>query len=102
MDAGPVSRAAHEAVEYIQFAYEMTLANSANRGVARHLPDVFGTESYQANTRPAASRCSGSFASGVTGPNDDDVKHVVRPSRFMREGKSSETTRDVSRETSLT
>ena len=53
----------------------MTLADSADRRVARHPPDVAAAKGRQRHARsaPGGGRCR--FNPGVTGTNDEDVKH---------------------------
>ena len=43
----------------------MTLANTADRGIARHLTGVFGAKGQQADPCPAAGSCSCRLAPGM-------------------------------------
>ena len=82
--AAPVSRARHESVKNVEFADQMTLADTPDRGVARHLADVLGTEGDKSDARATASRGGRSFAPGMAGTNDQDVEHAEALSELDR------------------
>ena len=78
MDGGAVGGARHQPVENVQLAHEMAFADPADRRVARHLPDIFGAESQQADARAAAGRSGGRLAAGMAGADDQNVEHARR------------------------
>jgi hypothetical protein len=67
MDCGAVCGARHQTVEHVELAYQMALADTANRWVARHLTGVLGAEGQQADARATPRRGGGSFAPGMAG-----------------------------------
>ncbi len=75
MDRRAVGGARHQPIEHVELADEVALADAADRRIARHLSRVFGAEGQQADARAAAGRGSRSFAAGMAGADDDDVKH---------------------------
>ena len=61
LDAGPVDRAPHDAVERIDLAHQMPLAEPADRRIARHLADrrpLVGQQQVRAPIRAAAAAAS--------------------------------------------
>jgi hypothetical protein len=44
MDRGTVRCSRHQAIEHIELANQMAFADAADGWVARHLPDILGTE----------------------------------------------------------
>jgi hypothetical protein len=75
MDRSPVRSARHHAIEYVELAHEMALAHAANRGIARHLTNVFGTEGKQPNARAAPGSRSRSLAPGMAGADHQNIMH---------------------------
>src|SRR5205085_606795 len=81
VDGRPVGSSRHQPVEDVEFTHEVSLANPADRGIARHLPDVSGIERQQTDASTAA-RCRRSrFAARVTTAN---YKNVVHPPALSR------------------
>ena len=79
LDAGRVGGAAHHAIERVDLAHQMALAEAADRRIAGHFADrreAMGDE----RRRGAAARGRGrGFAAGVAAADDDDVKFHRRP-----------------------
>ncbi|MND30624.1 hypothetical protein D3C80_211570 [compost metagenome] len=74
MDACSVRNTSHQSIKRIDFADEMTFAQSANRRVAGHDTDRFALVCYQCNGGSNAGSCTCSFASGMPATNDDHIK----------------------------
>jgi hypothetical protein len=75
MNRRAVRGACHEAIEHVELADEVALADPADRGVARQLPCVLGAEREQPYAR-AATDCGGrSLAAGVASTNHQNVMH---------------------------
>jgi hypothetical protein len=75
MDRSAVRRASHQPIEHVKLADEVPLAYPANRWVARHLTNVPGPESQQADARAASRRGGRSLAAGMTAANDQNIVH---------------------------
>ncbi len=74
LDAALVGRAAHQAVQRVDFADQMALPEPADRRIAGHRPD--GGEPMRHERRPGAhprSRGRG-FAAGVAAADHDDIE----------------------------
>src|SRR5205085_7408272 len=65
----------NQAVERVQFADEVALADPADRRVAAHLADVVGAERDQANARTPPGRGRRGLAPGMAGADHQNVKH---------------------------
>ena len=78
LDAGCVGDPAHQAVERVDLADQMTLAEPADGRVARHFADR--REGMRDQRRPGADarRGGGRLGSGVPAADDDDVIHFLR------------------------
>ena len=74
MDAGQVGGAAHQAVEGVDFADQVALADAADGGVAGHLADAGAAVGDQDGAGAHAGGGGGGFAAGVASANDDDVE----------------------------
>jgi hypothetical protein len=93
VDCCPVRRARHESVEHVELTHKVALADATDRGVTRHLANVFRPECDQADPRAAAGRSGSSLAPGVAGSDNENVEHRQALSGFWLEGKiSSQTT----------
>jgi len=77
MDRCMVSSARHQSIEDVELAHEMTLADPADRRIARHLPGILGAKREQSDTRTASGRSSRSLASGMAGADYQNVVHAV-------------------------
>jgi hypothetical protein len=73
MDRRTVSRTRHPPVKRIDLAHQMTLAQPADRRIARHRPDERGIETHErhARTKPRCGRRG--FGSGVATADHDDI-----------------------------
>jgi hypothetical protein len=67
--------AGHEPVEHVQLAYQMALADAADRRVAAHLAYIVGAEADHPHARAAPRRGSGGLAASVSAPNDQHIEH---------------------------
>jgi hypothetical protein len=65
----------------------VAFANSADRGVAGHLSDVFGPEGNEPHTRTASRRGGRSLATGVTAANHQNIEHHDALRAFCHAGK---------------
>ena len=77
LDAGLVGDAAHHAVEGIDLAHEMALAQAADGRIAGHLAD--GREAVGDERRPGAqARGRGRrLAAGMAAADDDDIEALA-------------------------
>jgi hypothetical protein len=77
LDPAGIGHAAHQAVERIDLADQMTLAETADGGIAGHRADGGKAMRQQGRrgTRPRR-RCRG-FTAGMAAADDDDVKAVA-------------------------
>ena len=80
LDAAVVGDAAHQAVQCIDFADQMALAEPADRRIAGHRADGRESVRHQGRVRAHARGRGRGFAAGVAAADDDDVEY----SRQMR------------------
>ena len=73
LDAGAVDRPAHEAVERVDLAHQMPLAEPADRRVARHLADRLALMGEQQRARPDPRRRRRRLAPGMPAADHDDI-----------------------------
>ena len=73
MPAG-ICGAAHQAIERIDLADQMTLAESANRRIARHRSDGGKAMGHQGGTGAHPRRRTRGLAAGVATADDDNVE----------------------------
>ncbi|SRR6266404_7782738 len=89
LDAGAVDHPAREPVERVDLAHEMSLAEPADRRVARHLADrrpLVGQEK-RARTEPRSHRSR--LAAGMPAADHDDVimpKTLIHGGECMNRG----------------
>ena len=76
MDARRVRHPAHQAIERIDLAHQMALADPADRGIARHFPERFQLVGQQQRARAHPGGGRGGLASGVPAADDDDVEII--------------------------
>src|SRR3990170_4944265 len=76
LNARRVDRSSHQSTKRVNLADEMSLGCSPNGGVAWHVGDRAGRERAQSHSRTETCGCISGLASGVTGPNDNDVETV--------------------------
>ena len=74
LDAGAVDRPAHDAVEGVDLAHQMSLGETADRGVAGHLADGRRVVGEQQRARAQARRCRCRLGPGMAAADDDDVE----------------------------
>ena len=82
LDAGRVGDPAHQAVEGIDLADQMPLAEPANGRIAGHFADGSEAVGDQRRARAHAGGRSGSLAAGMAAADDDNVVGVGIP-RFV-------------------
>ena len=73
LDPRAVDRPAHDAVERIDLAHQMTLAEPADRRVARHLADRRPLVRQQQRARPDPSRGRRRLTPGMPAAHHDDI-----------------------------
>ncbi|MNU68563.1 hypothetical protein D3C71_579320 [compost metagenome] len=76
LDAGDIGQTAHDAVQGVDLAHQMALAQTADGRVATHLADGFQLLGQQQGAGAGARRGGCSFATGVAAADDDDVEGV--------------------------
>jgi len=72
LNAGGIGDPAHQAIQGVDFPYQMALAQSANGRIAAHFTDCGEAMGDQSGWRPKPRRRGGGFNAGVTAANDDD------------------------------
>lgn len=93
IEHSPVNRRAigssgHQPIEHVQLTDEMSLADTADRGIAAHLTNIFPTEGQQSDARPTACRCSSCLAASMPRTYYENVKHVQA---LRKEGADGQT-----------
>src|SRR5215472_14071016 len=73
LDPGTVDGAAHDAVESVDLAHQMPLAEPTDRWVARHLADRCPPVGQQQGAGTDSRRRRRRFAAGVAAANHNDV-----------------------------
>src|SRR5579864_1602230 len=73
LNPGFVNRDAHLAAQRVHLAYEMALADSADRGITRHLSDVVEVERQHERLRAHTRGGERSLDPRMPGPDDDYV-----------------------------
>ena len=74
LDAGSVDGARHPAPEGIDFANEVTLADTPESGVATHLSEGLDALGQQQGTTTHPRRGERGLGAGMTAPDDDDFE----------------------------
>src|SRR5207253_1626777 len=74
LDAGLVCDAAHQAIERIDFAHQMTLAEAADRWIARHRPDSREAVGHQRGLGAHPGGGGGSVTAGMATTDHDDIE----------------------------
>ena len=77
-----IGRARYDPVKGVNFADQMPLSQSPDRGVTGHRTDLGPIERQQRRARPASCCGSGSFAAGVAAANYDYIKMFVGHAAF--------------------
>ena len=72
-----VRDASHQTVEGVDLAHEMTLADPADRRIARHLADGLDPVGQQQGACADARGRGRGLAAGVSAADDDDIPGVV-------------------------
>src|SRR5215211_3502283 len=83
LNAGAIDDAAHDPAERIDFAHEMSLRDSANRGIARHLADEVQVQSDQAGLGAETRRGRRRLAARVASPNHDYIENLVERHNYF-------------------
>ena len=74
LDAGGIRHPPHQAVQRIDLAHQMALAEPADGRIAGHLADGGKAVRHQRRARAHAGRGSRSLAAGMAAADNDDVK----------------------------
>ncbi len=74
LNPGAIRDPAHQAVERVDFAHEMALAEAADRRIARHRADAGETMRNQRRARAETRRGSGRFTAGVASADNDYIE----------------------------
>ena len=77
MDPGGVRGSAHDAVQCVDLAHQMALADPANRGIARHFPDGVQSVRQQQGARTHTGGGGGGFTPRVSAANHDHIIAIV-------------------------
>ena len=89
VDAGAVDGASHEAVEGVDLAHQLALAQAADGRVARHLADGLQAVGEQEGAGAEARRRRRRLAAGVAAPDHDDVE-ALHGCTLGRRGRASQ------------
>ena len=73
LDAAAIGRERHDAVESVDLANQMALAQPADRRVARHDPDEVRLVRDQSRARAVTRRSRGGLGAGMAATDDDDI-----------------------------
>src|SRR5262249_26557332 len=84
LDAGLVRHLTHEAVEGVDFAHEMALAEPADRGIARHGSDGGEGERHEGGFGAEAREGRGRLAARMAAADNDHIAAVVQSALFFR------------------
>ena len=76
LDAAGIGDAAHQAIQGIDLADQMTLAETADGGIAGHGADGRETMGHQGSLRAHPRSRARGFAAGMAAADDDDVEGV--------------------------
>src|SRR6185503_12139742 len=76
LDAGAIGRLRHRATERVDLLDQMTLADTADRRVAAHLPERLDALRQQQRAHTHARRGQSGLGAGVPAANDDDVEFL--------------------------
>ena len=79
LDAAAVGDAAHQAVERIDLAHQMALAEAADRRIARHRADGGEAMRHQRGAGAHARGRGRGLAARMPAAHDDHVKYVIHP-----------------------
>ncbi len=74
LDAAGITDPAHQTIEGIDFADQMALAETADRGIAGHRTDGREAMSDQRGSRTHSGRRGSGFTAGVAAANHDDIE----------------------------
>ena len=86
MDRRVIGSAGNDAVKGIHLAHQMTLAQSANRGIAGHCTDCITPKTDQSDAHTHARGSSSSLNPRMPAAYNEDVKITVRP--FCHESRA--------------
>ena len=102
LNAGLVGGKGHRTAKGIHFLHQVTLADPADRWIARHLPQRLDAVRQEQRAPSHARRSKGSLGAGVAATDDDDVEILGRlhgEANFTRALFGSGSQRTVSRGT---
>ena len=91
MDRGRIRRARHDTVEGIDLADDMSLAQPADCGVARHRADVMRRKGNECGAGPPTGGGAGGLYPCMSPTNYDHVEHTFVPSLAPRRGQKCST-----------
>ncbi len=74
LDADRVGDFAHDSAEGVHFADQVSLGDSADGGIARHLGDQVDVQRVESGLQAHAGGGHGGFASGMSGADYDYVE----------------------------
>ena len=86
LNAGRIRHPAHQAIERVDLAHQMALAESADGWIARHGADGREPMSYQRRSRAHARSSGRGFTAGMATADDDDIEtcvHCISPQRRL-------------------
>jgi hypothetical protein len=94
LDPGTVDRPAHDAIQRIDLAHQMPLAEPPDRRIARHLANRRPLVRQQQRPRPNPSRSRSRLAPGMAAAHHDDV---IRSDAFLHDRGMYAARRELSR-----
>src|SRR6185369_11068532 len=78
LNASTIDDAAHDAAERVDLAHEMSLRNSTNRGIARHLTDEIEIQRNQACFSAESRRGRRRLAARMASANHDYIECLIK------------------------
>jgi len=75
VDSGLVGQLPHRAAHRVQLAYQLTLADAADRGITRHQADGVEVLGHEQGRASHPRRSQRRLAAGMPGP---DHNHIIR------------------------
>jgi hypothetical protein len=76
LDTGPIDGFSHQTTQGLDLADDLAFGDTTDGGIATHLPDGIEVARQQGNARADSSSRGGSFGTGMSGTNNQDVIFV--------------------------
>jgi hypothetical protein len=77
LNAGAIDDPSHDSAERVDLSHNVSFPNSADRGIAGHLPDQVKIQSQQSSVRAKPRRRGRSLTAGMSAADYDDIEYFV-------------------------